>query len=193
MIKREKYLSKIREFYDADLIKVIMGIRRCGKSVLLKQIIEEIKEKGIDDKHIIYINFEDLEYSNISNYLELNKYIKEKIIDDKKYYLFFDEIQLVESWEKTINSFKATLNVSIFITGSNSKLLSSELATLLSGRYISFKIAPFTFSEVVELKGLKEKRDIEDAFNEYLLWGGMPQRFEFQTLDGVKAYLMQLF
>ena len=78
MIKREKYLSKIREFYDADLIKVIMGIRRCGKSVLLKQIIEEIKEKGIDDKHIIYINFEDLEYSNISNYLELNKYIKEK-------------------------------------------------------------------------------------------------------------------
>ena len=193
MIKREKYLSKRREFYDADLIKVIMGIRRCGKSVLLKQIIEEIKEKGIDDKHIIYINFEDLEYSNISNYLELNKYIKEKIIDDKKYYLFFDEIQLVESWEKTINSFKATLNVSIFITGSNSKLLSSELATLLSGRYISFKIAPFTFSEVVELKGLKEKRDIEDAFNEYLLWGGMPQRFEFQTLDGVKAYLSDVF
>lgn len=193
MIKREKYLSKIREFYDADLIKVIMGIRRCGKSVLLKQIIEEIKEKGIDDKHIIYINFEDLEYSNISDYLELNKYIKEKIIDDKKYYLFFDEIQLVESWEKTINSFKATLNVSIFITGSNSKLLSSELATLLSGRYISFKIAPFTFSEVVELKGLKEKRDIEDAFNEYLLWGGMPQRFEFQTLDGVKVYLSDVF
>ena len=193
MIKREKYLLKIREFYDADLIKVIMGIRRCGKSVLLKQIIEEIKEKGIDDKHIIYINFEDLEYSNISDYLELNKYIKEKIIDDKKYYLFFDEIQLVESWEKTINSFKATLNVSIFITGSNSKLLSSELATLLSGRYISFKIAPFTFSEVVELKGLKEKRDIEDAFNEYLLWGGMPQRFEFQTLDGVKVYLSDVF
>lgn len=190
MIKREKYLCKIREFYDSDLIKVIIGIRRCGKSVLLKQIMEELKS---DDDHIIYINFEDVEYAFIKDYLDLNRYVKEKIIDDKKYYLFFDEIQLVTEWEKAINSFKATLNVSIFVTGSNSKLLSSELATLLSGRYISFKISPFSFNEVIELKGIKDRRDIEDAFNDYLLWGGLPQRFEFKTEDGMKTYLSDVF
>lgn len=193
MLKREKYLSQIREFYDADLIKVIIGIRRCGKSVLLKQIMEELKDLGIKDSHIIYINFEDVEYSFIEDYLDLNKYIKDKIKDDKKYYLLFDEIQLVEKWEKVINSFKATLNVSIFITGSNSKLLSSELSTLLSGRYISFKIAPFSFSEIVKLKNIKDKSELEDAFNEYLLWGGMPQRFEFKTEEGTKAYLSDVF
>ena len=193
MIKREKYLSKIREFYDADLIKVIIGIRRCGKSVLLKQIMDELKEEKVTDNHIIYINFEDVEYSYIKNYLDLNKYVKEKITDESKYYLLFDEIQLVDEWEKAVNSFKATLNVSIFVTGSNSKLLSSELATLLSGRYVSFKIAPFSFSEVVELKQLTDKRDIEDAFNDYLLWGGLPQRFEFKTIDATKAYLSDVF
>ena len=190
MIKREKYLCKIREFYDSDLIKVIIGIRRCGKSVLLKQIMEELKS---DDDHIIYINFEDVEYAFIKDYLDLNRYVKEKITDDKKYYLFFDEIQLVTEWEKAINSFKATLNVSIFVTGSNSKLLSSELATLLSGRYVSFKISPFSFNEVIELKGIKDRRDIEDAFNDYLLWGGLPQRFEFKTEDGMKTYLSDVF
>lgn len=193
MIKRERYLSKIREFYDIDLIKVITGIRRCGKSVLLKQIIDEIKANGIDDNHIIYINFEDVEYSFIQDYQDLNKYVKEKIIDNKKYYLFFDEIQMVSEWERVINSFKATLNVSLFITGSNSKLLSGELATLLSGRYISFKVAPFSFSEVVTLKNITDNNSINDAFNDYLLWGGMPQRFEFKTIDGMKTYLIDIF
>ncbi len=193
MIKREKYLNRIREFYNADLIKVIVGIRRCGKSILLKQIIDELKDSGVDDKHIIYINFEDVDYAFISDYLKLNEYIKQKITDSDKYYLLFDEIQLVDSWEKAVNSFKATLNVSIFITGSNSKLLSSELATLLSGRYVSFKLAPFSFEEVVKLKGITDKRDIEEAFNDYLLWGGMPQIFEFKTKEAIKAYLMDVF
>lgn len=193
MIKREKYLSKIRGFYNTDLIKVITGIRRCGKSVLLRQIIEEIKETGVDDAHIIYINFEDVEYSFINDYKDLNNYIKEKIKDDEKYYLLFDEIQLVDKWEKVINSFKATLNVSIFVTGSNSKLLSGELATLLSGRYVSFKIAPFTFKEVVALKKIKERQELETAFEDYILWGGMPQRFELEDLDKIKSYLSDLF
>ena len=96
MIKREKYLSLIRDFYDTDLIKVITGIRRCGKSILLKQIIDELTQKGIDDKHIIYINFEDLNYSFISNYLDLNKYILSQVNDNEKYYLFFDEIQQID-------------------------------------------------------------------------------------------------
>ena len=144
MLKREKYLSKIREFYHMDLIKIITGIRRCGKSVLLTQIIDELQEKGVSIDHIIYVNFEDVEYAFIKNYLDLHNYVKERIVDQQKYYIFFDEIQMVSEWEKAVNSFKATLNVSIFLTGSNSKLLSGELATLLSGRYISFKIAPFS-------------------------------------------------
>lgn len=193
MLKREKYLSQIRDFYDKDLIKIITGIRRSGKSILLKQIIDELKEQDIDENHIIYINFEDVRYTGITDYLKLNEFIISKIKDDQKYYLFFDEIQWVSNWEKVINSFKATLNVSIFITGSNSKLLSGELATLLSGRYVSFQMAPFNFKEVIELKKLKTKEDIKNAFMDYILWGGMPQRFEFDNPESTKAYLTDIF
>ncbi len=193
MIKRERYLTKIREFYFSDIIKVITGIRRSGKSVLLKQIIEEIRNENVDEKNIIYINFEDVSNDSINNYQELNKFIKSKITNDKKYFLFFDEIQLVDKWEKAINSFKATLNVSIFITGSNSKLLAGELATLLSGRYVSFKITPFSFKEIVELKNLKDKHSIEEAFNDYLMWGGMPQRFEYKSEEARNNYLIDLY
>lgn len=193
MLKREKYLSVIREFYDDDLIKVLIGIRRSGKSIILKQIIDELREKQIDNDHIIYINFEDVDYSDILNYKDLNKYVKKKILDDKKYYLLFDEVQLVSEWEKAINSFKATLNSSIFITGSNSKLLSGELATLLSGRYIKFLIAPFSFREVVDLKGIIDRYDVETEFRDYMIWGGMPQRFELNSIDKVKLYLSDLF
>ena len=136
MIIREKYLSKIRPFYDQDLIKVIMGVRRCGKSVILLQIIDELKARGIPESQIIYINFEYEDYSFIKNDMDLHNYIKEKIVSKDKYYLFFDEIQNVEHWEKAINSFKASKNVSIFITGSNSDLLSGELATHIAGRYV---------------------------------------------------------
>ena len=193
MIIREKYLSKIRPFYDQDLIKVITGIRRSGKSIILLQIIDELKEKGIQESQIIYINFEDEDYSFIQNDKDLHKYIKEKIIKKEKNYLFFDEIQNVEKWEKAINSFKATKNVSIFITGSNSDLLSGELATHISGRYVSFKIFPFTFKEVCEMKGLKDKQNIEEQFQNYLTWGGMPQRFAFTDDMQTKTYLSDLY
>lgn len=193
VIKRETYLKKIRETYDMDIIKIITGIRRCGKSVLLKQIIDELLQKNIAKDHIIYINFEDVDYANLKDFMDLNHYVKEKILDEKKYYLFFDEIQMVEGWEKAVNSFKATLNVSIFVTGSNSKLLSGELATLLSGRYISFQVYPFSFKEVLELKEINDEKEIEPAFNDYLLWGGLPQRFEFKTEEGMKTYLSDVF
>ena len=147
MLIRENYLSRIRGFYDSDLIKILVGIRRCGKSVILNQIIEELKsEKKIDNEHIIFINFEFIEYEDLLDYKELNKYIKDKIKDDKIYYLFLDEIQNVDKFEKVINSLRASIkNVSIFITGSNSKLLSDELSTVLSGRYVIFNINPLSY------------------------------------------------
>ena len=193
MIKREKYLKKIRPFYEQDLIKVITGIRRCGKSVILNQIMDELKENGIDEKQIIYINFEFADYMEITKANLFNEYVEKKIVNSKKYYLFFDEIQQVDKWEKTIVSLKSTRNASIFITGSNSKLLSGELATLLSGRYVSFRIAPFSFKEVVELKNLQTKEEIKQEFLEYILWGGMPQRFEFPNEESMKTFLKDIF
>ncbi len=193
MIIRERYLTKIRPFYDQDLIKVIMGIRRCGKSVLLLQIIDELKEKGIPESQIIYINFENEDYNFIKDDIDLHNYIKEKIINENKYYLFFDEIQNIKDWEKAINSFKASKNVSIFITGSNSDLLSGELATHLAGRYVSFKLYPLTFSEVCKLKNLNERNDIEDAFEDYITWGGMPQRFVLTDEMQTRTYLSDVY
>ena len=193
MLIREKYLSKIRPFYDQDLIKVIMGVRRCGKSVILLQIIDELKARGISDSQIIYINFEYEDYAFIKDDMDLHNYIKEKIVSQNKYYLFFDEIQNVKHWEKAINSFKASKNVSIFITGSNSDLLSGELATHIAGRYVSFKAYPFTFKEVCELKKIKDRKDMEEVFDDYMTWGGMPQRFELHSLDAMKIYLSDVF
>lgn len=193
MIKREMYLSKIRNFYDSELIKVITGIRRCGKSVLMKQIIEEIKQNNIDDEHIIYMNFEDYDFIDYIDPHRLNNYIKEKIKDEKKYYLFFDEIQNVNEFERVINSFRATMNVSIFITGSNSKLLSGELATLLTGRFISIKMMPFTYSEFIELKKSKNQEIDQNTFYEYIEWGGMPLIYNSTEEVDRKMYLRDLY
>ena len=193
MVIRERYLKLIRPFYDQELIKVLIGIRRSGKSVILKQIIDELKENNVDDNHIIYINFEDYDYEEYTNPKKLNNYVKEKIIDDKKYYIFFDEVQNINKWEKVVNSLRATKNTSIFITGSNSDLLSSDLATHIAGRYVSFKITPFTFDEVCKLLNITDKRDIEETFSDYIKWGGMPQRF-MQTNDASrKTYLNDIY
>ncbi len=194
MIKRELYLTKLRNSYESNLIKVITGIKRCGKTVLLLQIIEELKEKQIKDQNIIYINFEDYDYSDYTEPKKLHSYIKSLTTTTEKYYLFFDEIQNVKDFEKVINSFRATLNVSIFITSSNSKLLSGELATYLSGRYISFRMVPFTFKEYLELKKLKkEEINEEEDFLEYLEWGGMPQIYNTSSILERKMYLRDLY
>lgn len=187
MIIRETWLKKIRPFYENELIKVLIGIRRCGKSVILKQIANEIKA---DDAHKIFINFEDLEFNALQDELSLYNYVKTLITDEKKYYLFFDEIQNVQNFEKAINSFRL-LNTSIFITGSNAKLLSGELATLLSGRYVSFKILPFTFTEAVEIQGIKNPD--EKTLMDYIQWGGMPQRFTVKHDDELKIFLSDLY
>lgn len=189
MIERKIYLDRIRPFYNSDLIKVITGIRRSGKSVILKQIIEEVKKED----NIIYINFEDFEYEEIKTAKDLHVYVKSKIKDNKKYFLFFDEIQNVENFEKAINSFRATMNVSIFITGSNATLLSGELSTLLSGRYVTFQIYPFCFREYCQVKELDTNFVSEKDLLEYAEWGGMPQRFQMSTLDETRVFLHDLY
>ncbi len=175
MVKRELYLKRIRPFYQSEMVKVITGIRRCGKSTIMRQIMEEIKAEGVDENHIIYVNFEDYQYRKISNADALYEYVEKLIVDDVKYYLFFDEIQNVDEFELVINSFRATHNASIFITGSNSKLLSGELATHLSGRTLSFRIMPFNFQEFCEYKRSENQHGTPEEFmQEYLRWGGFP-------------------
>ena len=192
MLKREIYLSRIRGFYDSDLVKILVGIRRCGKSVILRQIMEELKEKNVDEKHIIYVNFELIEFEELQDYKKLNKYIKEKIVDDKKYYVFLDEIQKVEKFEEVVNSLRASIeNISIFITGSNSKLLSNELSTVLSGRYVLFNIYPLSYKEFVELT--KKDGKSEDTFWDFVKWGGLPNRTQFTDENNIKDYLHSVF
>lgn len=192
MLKRKIYLSRIRGFYDSDLVKILVGIRRCGKSVILKQIMNELKEKGVDQEHIVYINFEFIEYEDLQDYKKLNKYIKEKIIDDKKYYVFLDEIQKVDKFEDVVNSLRASIeNISIFITGSNSKLLSNELSTVLSGRYVLFNIYPLSYKEFIELTGKPAKE--EETFWDFVKWGGLPNRTQFTEESNIKDYLHSVF
>lgn len=192
MLKREMYLSRIRGFYDSDLIKILVGIRRCGKSVILRQIMSELKEKNIDENHIIYINFELIEFEELQDYKKLNSYIKGKIIDDKKYYVFLDEIQKVEKFENVVNSLRASIdNISIFITGSNSKLLANELSTVLSGRYVLFNIYPLSYREFVELTG--KDANLEETFWNFVKWGGLPNRTQFTDEINIKDYLHSVF
>ncbi|MBQ4284065.1 MAG: ATP-binding protein [Lachnospira sp.] len=176
MVKRELYLERIRPFYESEMVKVITGIRRCGKSTIMKQIMEELEQQGVVQEHIIYLNFEDYKYRKISNPDALYEYVEDRIKDDEKYYLFFDEIQNVEEFELVINSFRATHDTSIFITGSNSKLLSGELATHLSGRTLSFRVMPFNFKEFCQYKKeeLKVNKTDDELLADYMNWGGFP-------------------
>lgn len=197
MIIREKYLSKIRPFYNVDIIKVLTGVRRCGKSVILTQIMDELRKNGVGEDEIIYLNFELEKNIFLKSHIELNEYVENKIKLDKKYYIFLDEIGRVEKWELAVNSLKSQYKdkISIFITGSNSDMLSTDLATHIAGRYVSFKIYPFTFREVCEYKNMvgKSKYELEELFDNYLTWGGMPQRFVFDNEEQIKTYLLDIY
>jgi predicted AAA+ superfamily ATPase len=173
-----------------DLVKVIIGIRRCGKSVLLSQIAEELSEQGINNDHIIFINFELLEFQHLTTAKDLHNYITSLVKKDEEYFVFFDEIQMVSEFELTINSLRAKGNISIFITGSNAHLLSGELATHLSGRYVKFLITPFTFEETLQITG---QTDHKTAFENYMKWGAMPGRFAFNTEPETQKYLQDVF
>lgn len=193
IIKREKYLKNIRPFYDSKYIKVITGIRRCGKSEIILQIIQELKEKGISNKNIIYLNLEDARGSLIRKGEDLYKILDVLINDDQKYYIFIDEIQHIKRFEEVIAAVRITYNCSLFVTGSNSRLLHGKLQDRLTGRAKEFQIYPFTYDEVLEYKKANNIEINEDTFKDYLEFGGMPQRFEEQTEDGIRHYLDDLY
>lgn len=172
MIIREKYLNKMISLKDTEFIKVITGVRRSGKSTLMLMFKDYLLNNGIKEENIIHINFESAIYDEIKNYKDLYNYVKNHIKKDKVY-LLLDEVQNVESWEKAINSFKVDFNMDIYITGSNAYLLSSELSTLLSGRYIEIKMYPLSFKEYLIFNNYNTD-NIEDKFNEYLKYGGLP-------------------
>lgn len=185
MIYREHYIQSIREFYDSDLIKIITGIRRCGKSVILEQIMQEIRKKT---DNLIFINFEGKRASsNIINGLALIDYV-EKNKKEGKCYLFFDEIQVLDHWQDACKTLRL-YDYSLFITGSNSKLLSGEFTKELSGRYVSFCIRPFVYKEILTYA---EELGREVSITDYLIWGGFPKRFEFNSMDAQRRYLNDL-
>lgn len=185
MIQREHYIEQVRPFYESDLIKIITGIRRCGKSVIMEQIIKEIEKKT---DNVIYLNFEDKKVSsNITNADKLISFVEENK-KEGKCYLFFDEIQTLDGWQDACKTLRL-YDYSVFITGSNSKLLSGEFTKELAGRYVAFRIRPFVYKEIVEYcKELKKEASVTD----YLVWGGFPKRFEFDSAEAQSRYLSDL-
>lgn len=205
MIKRTKYLQKIIPFIDKPLIKVIIGVRRSGKTVLLSQVREHIQIAGIENERIVDINFESFANRKYQTANALYEHVlqKSKAVSGKRLYLFFDEIQEVSDWQKVINSFSVDIDCDIYITGSNSNLLSGELATYIAGRYVHFTVYPFTFSEYLQLKdgagttspmsfpaGLTSE---ETYFDDYLRFGGLPQRFLLDDERSIRVYLDDVF
>ena len=172
---RDLYLNQLIQFKDKKLIKVITGLRRSGKSTLLSLFENHLITSGVDRNHIIRMNFESFEFDEITNYKELHEYINKRILDpNKRHYILLDEVQQVSSWERVINSFFVDANVDIFITGSNAYLLSSELSTLLSGRYVEIKMQPLSFKEYLEFLDSDKEMSLPEKFNQYLEYGGLP-------------------
>ena len=196
MIKREMYMSRIRPFIGNDLVKVLTGIRRCGKSVMLALIQEEIMASGVDRAQFISINFENMSNAGLCTAQALHdEIIRRAAKISGKVYLFFDEIQEVQDWEKCINSFRVELDCDIYITGSNAKLLSGELATYLAGRYVEFVIYPFSFDEFIQLyRTIFPEADFRTCFNRYLTAGGMPYLANLRYEEtACRQYLQDLF
>ena len=173
MINREIYMNKLLAYKDTEFIKVITGIRRCGKSSLLKLFMEKILDED-KSANVIYMNFESFEFDDIVNYKDMYNKVGKQINRTKKNYILLDEVQRVKEWEKAVNAITVDFNSDIYITGSNAYLLSSELSTYLSGRYIEIKVLPLSFKEYLDFTVLEDKRTLEDKFVEYIKFGGMP-------------------
>lgn len=190
MVQRKEYLEKLIEWKDDDVIKVVTGIRRCGKSTLLMQYQDYLKSIGIEENQIIAVNFEELEYEELCDYKKLYAYIKDRLVADKTTYIFLDEIQKVPSFEKVVDSLYVKPNIDIYITGSNAYMLSGDLATLLTGRYVEISMLPLSFSEYMELSD----KDKESAFADYIKYGGLPFVATMdRTDDKVDTYLEGIY
>ena len=192
MIIRKEYIDYIIKFKDMALIKVITGIRRCGKSTLFMQYIDYLKNNGVSDNHIIFINFEDLKYEELNNYKALYDYIAEKITDNNTYYILLDEIQNVEKYEKTVDSLLVKGNCDIYITGSNAYMLSGELATLLSGRYVEIKMLPLSFKEYASYY-IHDNSGYDDLFNKYINTSSFPFAINFKEEMALTNYLEDIY
>lgn len=188
-IKRENYLSILKNFKDKQIIKVITGIRRCGKSTLLELFQEYLKENGVLNEQIVSINFENADYEELQDRKKLHEYLKSKLIKNKKTYIFLDEVQNVYQFEKTVDSLFINKDVDLYITGSNAYLLSSELATLLTGRYIEVKMLPLSFKEYMST--FEDKTDISKKFRNYLRYSSFPQSIELYNInsDNIDMFL----
>lgn len=190
MIERKEYLQKLIQWKDEQVIKVVTGMRRCGKSTLLMQYQDYLKSIGVEDDQIIAINFEDLEYEELCEYKVLYDYLKERLLSDKTTYIFLDEIQKVPQFEKVVDSLYIKSNTDIYITGSNAYMLSGELATLLSGRYVEISILPFSFQEYCQLN----RKPQEDAFADYMKFGGLPLVASMKDApDKIDTYLEGIY
>lgn len=180
LINRPEYLTQLIQNKDVDLVKIITGIRRCGKSSLLDLFHQYLLQSGVLDDHIIHMNLESLRFCNLSNYLNFYDYVSERIPKNGKTYLIFDELQVINHWEKAIESFRLDFDVDIYITGSNAYLLSTEFSTLLSGRYVEIRMLPLSFKEFLNFYKFDENITIEEKFQKYLQFGGMPILREYQ-------------
>lgn len=192
MIQRKEYLKKLIEFRDKQLIKVVTGVRRCGKSTLLKMYQEWLREQGVEASRIISINFEDIDYEELTDYRKLYDYLKEHLNPERMTYIFLDEIQNVADFPKVVDSLYIKNNVDIYMTGSNAYMLSSEIATLISGRYVQIEMLPFSFKEYMESTGSMNDRGVK--YTEYLENSSFPQTLELKGQpDEIRDYLEGLY
>lgn len=193
LINRPEYLEQLIQHKDVDLVKIVTGIRRCGKSSLLDLFHQYLLDNGVASSHIIHMNLESLRYRNLSDYLSFYDYVCDQIPKTGKTYLIFDELQAVEHWEKAIESFRLDFDVDIYITGSNAYLLSTEFSTLLSGRYVEIRMLPLSFQEFLRFYEFEESVTMDEKFQKYLQFGGMPILREYrfnearsnQALEGI--------
>lgn len=193
LINRQEYLNQLIENKDVNLVKVLTGIRRCGKSSILDLFHKYLLNVGVNENNIIHMNFESLKYRDLTDYLKLYDFVSKNIAKEGKTYLIFDELQVITHWEKAIESFRLDFDVDIYIAGSNAYLLSSEFSTLLSGRFVEIKVLPLSFKEFLTFYSFDEGTSIEDKFQKYLQFGGMPILREYnfnetrvnQALDGI--------
>ena len=189
LINRPEYLNQLIQNKDVDLVKIVTGIRRCGKSSLLDLFHQHLLNHGVADSNIIHMNLESLRYRDLKDYLVFYDYVSERIAKSGKTYLIFDELQVIEHWEKAIESFRLDFDVDIYITGSNAYLLSTEFSTLLSGRYVEIRMLPLSFKEFLDFYEFAPDISIEEKFQKYLQFGGMPilREYRFNEVRSMQA------